>query len=650
MLKITDSDIKRAEALFFNGKSSFQDEKGERHEFITCIDKSIDVEACPGSGKTTCLLAKLYLLSEKMPFENGRGICVLTHTNIAINEIKNKLGTKPDRLFQYPNFFGTIQSFVDKYLAIPYYAIVNNKRPYMIDSDKAFKGLLKSFAKGVSREDLKRIRTFLYANEGLAYKLTFKRREGDRIDLVKGVDGDKIELKRPNSKIDWTLTEKIQLYDALFKLKSSVLKNLAILSFDDAYFYANEYINKYPQVKIAISNRFSHVFIDEMQDTYAHQYSIIKKVFNEDVIIQRIGDSNQAILNDNYSESAWEPSERLKITGSRRFSQLIANILKTVALTSNPELKGIESITIPPHIISYECGSETQVLEKYVSLIYELGLDNAGDYKYPLKAVGWVGKEKEGLTISSYFEPYCKVLSKKIAFDNLKSAVLTCNALIPKEFYNTIINCCLEILRLAGIKNSNHQVHRSFNRTSFLKHLQYVNPEYYVALNTKISNWDQKLILGLVEESIADLRKYLKEEFFPQYNFILNTDAQEFIDQDEIREVSKEQIESKNIFHSKQEHLKHISVEIATVHSVKGETHTATLYLETFYHKSCGEYLIEQLIGNNYDGLGGKRKAMCLKIAHVGMSRPTHLLCFALNNNTVDKYHNELRGNGWVII
>ena len=130
MLKITDSDIKRAEALFFNGKGSFQDEMCERHAFIKCIDKSIDVEACPGSGKTTCLLAKLYLLSEKMPFENGRGICVLTHTNVAINEIKNKLGAKPDRLFQYPNFFGTIQSFVDKYLAIPYYAIVNNKNPF----------------------------------------------------------------------------------------------------------------------------------------------------------------------------------------------------------------------------------------------------------------------------------------------------------------------------------------------------------------------------------------------------------------------------------------------------------------------------------------------------------------------------------------
>ena len=63
-MEITDNDIKRIEEIFFGGNGSFKDEKGERYAFISCIDKSIDVEACPGSGKTTSLLAKLYLLSE----------------------------------------------------------------------------------------------------------------------------------------------------------------------------------------------------------------------------------------------------------------------------------------------------------------------------------------------------------------------------------------------------------------------------------------------------------------------------------------------------------------------------------------------------------------------------------------------------------
>src|SRR5680860_997817 len=118
MMEITDKDIERAEKLFFLDGGDFKDDKNERYNFIKCLDKSVDVHACPGSGKTTSLLAKLYLLSEKMPFSDGRATCVLTHTNVAIDTIKNRLGTKANRLFQYPNFFGTIQSFVDRFLAI----------------------------------------------------------------------------------------------------------------------------------------------------------------------------------------------------------------------------------------------------------------------------------------------------------------------------------------------------------------------------------------------------------------------------------------------------------------------------------------------------------------------------------------------------
>ena len=44
--------------------------------------KSIDIQACPGSGKTTLIAAKLILLAEKWPLQH-QGICVLSHTNVA---------------------------------------------------------------------------------------------------------------------------------------------------------------------------------------------------------------------------------------------------------------------------------------------------------------------------------------------------------------------------------------------------------------------------------------------------------------------------------------------------------------------------------------------------------------------------------------
>ena len=82
-VEITEDDIAYAEKLLLPAGQSFDD---ERRAFIRCME-SRDVIACPGSGKTTALLAKILILAKKMPFEDDRGICVLTHTNVAIDEI-----------------------------------------------------------------------------------------------------------------------------------------------------------------------------------------------------------------------------------------------------------------------------------------------------------------------------------------------------------------------------------------------------------------------------------------------------------------------------------------------------------------------------------------------------------------------------------
>ncbi len=111
----TDEEIKWAAKLLIGNEDAFNEEK---KAIIKC-NETVDVQACPGSGKTTTLLAKLAILSRHMPLADGRGICVLTHTNVAINEIKSKLGPQADILFSYPSFFGTIQKFADTYVGIP---------------------------------------------------------------------------------------------------------------------------------------------------------------------------------------------------------------------------------------------------------------------------------------------------------------------------------------------------------------------------------------------------------------------------------------------------------------------------------------------------------------------------------------------------
>jgi hypothetical protein len=82
---------------------------------------SCDVQAGPGSGKTTILTAKLAIPAKKWPFRD-RGVCVLSQTNVARREIERKLSRSAGlrRLLQYPHFVGTLQTFVDLFLAVPF--------------------------------------------------------------------------------------------------------------------------------------------------------------------------------------------------------------------------------------------------------------------------------------------------------------------------------------------------------------------------------------------------------------------------------------------------------------------------------------------------------------------------------------------------
>lgn len=133
-INITDKDIEYAESILLSKDESFKDDKDERINFIKNLG-TIDLHAVPGSGKTTALLAKLLILERKLPFENGSGVLVISHTNAAVDEIKNEIAEYCPKLFSYPNFVGTIQSFVNRYLAKPFFNQVTKEKILKVNDD-----------------------------------------------------------------------------------------------------------------------------------------------------------------------------------------------------------------------------------------------------------------------------------------------------------------------------------------------------------------------------------------------------------------------------------------------------------------------------------------------------------------------------------
>ena len=84
-IEITNEDIQYAESILLPLGKTFDD---ERRDFIRNLS-TIDLQAVPGSGKTTALLAKLLILETKLPLHGSSGILVLSHTNAAVDEIKD---------------------------------------------------------------------------------------------------------------------------------------------------------------------------------------------------------------------------------------------------------------------------------------------------------------------------------------------------------------------------------------------------------------------------------------------------------------------------------------------------------------------------------------------------------------------------------
>lgn len=94
-----------------------------------------------------------------------------------------------------------------------------------------------------------------------------------------------------------------------------------------------------------------------------------------------------------------------------------------------------------------------------------------------------------------------------------------------------------------------------------------------------------------------------------------------------------------------------LEIEVATVHSVKGETHAATLFLETRNYKYESEHFGDQLCGKPYIHRDGEGRVLTsLKVAYVALSRPKYLIAYAIHKDRFDKLDREKLKKIWEII
>lgn len=670
-MSINDELITAAESILIGG-NHFDE---ERRAFIRCLD-SCDLLAVPGSGKTTALQAKLFCLCKLRTQKSTEGILVLSHTNAAVEEIKSKLSNACPGLFEYPNFVGTIQDFVDSFLTIPFYNKTYGHPITRIDS-------------AVYRDEFKKavINKRLWRDKVWTWYQLHNAEQSAKFGVRVFADGRSIPwdysankeftvaaTKYPKTWKGKVVQNRSHVLDILCQLKRQSYER-GILSYDDCYVLAQMYINNSPRIRSIIRSRFKYIFIDETQDMQGHQLDIVDQLFNhESVCFQRIGDINQSIFHAGVDSTVciWKPRNILTFNNSLRLSSYVATLVDAFMYRreDGQVVNGLRSVEpeIKPYLLIYDYEHRELLKPKFVELINHHNLNNISEKKYGFHIVGWNSKWTDDkvhvpdkLRLSDLYADFkSKDITTSVFADSIADYVCIAQHLKDNKqrcsFVDIVVCECLRLCNKFDTKIVNGNTrNRPYTPTSLHEYLKHEHADILKLYKLNVLTIVKKMVACNFEEvyrDLCDLSKWLKEVFG-----IEDTDDYNLF-------VGKPYIP---VITLGQQHDPLIQIE--TIHRAKGQTHCATLYVETMYQgKYESVHVLNQIqkratkrnpavICSNpfYKESGIPQKSTyaqsAMKMAYVGLSRPTHLLCYAMHKSSFALYDEErLKACGWQII
>ncbi|MFQ0975542.1 ATP-dependent helicase [Vibrio campbellii] len=263
-----------------------------------CIDdkKSFVLQGGAGCGKTETLKETLHLLSKD--YQKKRITCI-THTNLAVNEIIDRVG-EGYNISTIHSFLGSLIKNYTKAIheVIHEIFIVSNVKEETEDSS------------GLTGNDLKKVNHENYKN---AYKKYAKWKY-----IVKGENSPKELGKREydkvanevnqdlNKKIDELNTEVRQVINSkdhkIIKYNDSRFDRFNDLSFghDSLLKITTLLFKRYPKLGRILCDKYDFILIDEYQDTHEEVIEVFLKHLptNRKTTIGLFGDAMQSIYSD----------------------------------------------------------------------------------------------------------------------------------------------------------------------------------------------------------------------------------------------------------------------------------------------------------------------------------------------------------------
>lgn len=607
--------------------------------------ESCDVQAAPGSGKTTLVVAKLVHLARNWRFTR-QGVCVLSHTNVAREEIEGRVARIPEagRVLAYPSFIGTLTSFFHTFLALPLLRGLGWPMSRVDDDLFAARCCAQLHTKPTIRSTPREGKARL---TGWARNLTlapdFELREGSPPASVRV--GEQEGLYARTSRTRQELEE----------LKAEICAE-GIYRYDDMTVFAARALALAPNLAVRLAERFPLVVLDEAQDTAPQHLELITQIFGgERSCLQRIGDCNQAIFVGSDVGDAWTPADGcLDLGQSLRFGAQIATFASRLTCARKQDIVGEAAEDRPTFVMLISEGAEARVGRRFAELVAS-ELEGAEDLDaWAVGCTHNLSVSDKALRLGTYFESYQPPQRSPNGEPTLLGALQKELSAVGHDHGHDLGSV---VDAYAG------QLRRLFATRYGRRELVSIR---------RIWQWLDEARLGSAHEARVVLRRIVKERgrvpasewtsIAQQLRAALNprlpADAASpaldtmlaHIDQENAGERGATTADTRSVDYEVE--ARRVRLRLGTIASVKGRTHDATLVVQTTNRSRVYDVRSALEVA-----LGDRKRLEKPLVRHavmnvfVASTRPRRLLCLALQSDkTLSKLRPKLEKLGVVVI
>ena len=574
----------------------------QQQAVVDCNEPRIVVKACPGSGKTFSVAARMAKLLRENNLSRHQGIAAISFTNTACEVIQKELKeTFGCRNIGYPSFIGTIDSFINTYIFLPYAHLEMrcNCRPEIVGTvyNKWFD--YDSSQRGYGGK----IIDPNYFIDKVSFNLN-----GNPIPLVPAQEFNFSwsKIRKTNGQYRKNITDIIDSKQTHFAQGKA---NQA-----DANYFAVKILNKYPAIAQNIVHRFPILIIDEAQDTTELQMAIIDifSQYGADSIML-IGDPDQAIFEWNtanpylfmakYNSPDWHSLDLLE---NRRSSDSICQLANLFSGNAMNSIANDKYYVENPRLLDHTNTAESinHITDEFIEKCNEIGL-NESEYAVVFRGQSF-GATYFGLAnndssikqhspwINGHYYVRDIVYGKYLIDQGDYTEGLT---LIEKGVYK--LRKHVRYVSASTIRSKIAEIGFRSHREKMLKLIQRLP-----STNKTLSDW------------ITELRR----------NRI-----------DLIVDLSKANVSIESLFRTSNHQLRQHRPYLRTIHSVKGMTLEAIL---VFLTKNAANKSYVNILNNPAQNSIHNNEE--LRIVYVACTRPKKLLWIAVPKDDIECWRNKL--------